>query len=190
MMTDPTSASALAAFCQDTADEHWIEPLRDGAHVLIRALKPQDRQREFQFIKHLSAESRRFRFLGIENAADVSLLDRLMDLDYGDRMAYIALAHENGQLYEIGISRYAATEQARQCECAIAVAEPWQRRGLGALLLGHLIDAARRNGFETMVSTDPANNNAMHRLAKKLGFTSRYPQGSYSEIIHELDLAK
>lgn len=190
MSTGLSTAVKLATFCPADADEHWIEPLKYGTHVLIRPLQEQDREREFQFIKHLSAGSRRSRFLGTFSEADAPLMDRMMDLDYQNRMAYVALVHENGQLLEIGVSRYAATPGAGQCECAITVADEWQRRGLGTLLGRHLIDAARRNGFKTMTSTDLASNYGMHCLARTLGFTSRYPSDGFSEIIHELDLEK
>ena len=97
-----------------------------------------------------------------------------MPVDYHRCMAYVALAHEDGQLRQVGVSRYAGIPGSHNCECAVAVSEPWQRKGLGRLLLKHLIDAARRNGYHCMVSRDLANNYAMHRLTKALGFTSRY----------------
>lgn len=190
MITGQSTAEHLAAFRPAATEEHWIEALKDGTHVLIRPLQEQDREREFQFIKHLSAGSRRLRFMGTFSEADAPLMDRMMDLDYEKRMAYVALVHKDGQLIEIGVSRYASTPGADQCECAITVADDWQRRGLGTLLGGHLIDAARRNGFKTMSSTDMATNYGMHCLARNLGFTSRYPSEGFSEIIHELDLGK
>ncbi len=111
-----------------------------------------------------------------------------MPVDYHQRMAYVALVHVDGQLQQIGVSRYAGIPGSQRCECAVAVSEDWQRKGLGKRLMQHLIEAARRNGFECMVSRDLASNYAMHRLVKALGFTSRYPGGDVSEILHELDL--
>ncbi len=59
----------------------------------------------------------------------------------------------------------------------------------GALLLGHLIDKARANGYTTMYSIDSAANTAMHELARELGFsTSRDPDDS-SQVIHRLSWA-
>ncbi|MNH37495.1 hypothetical protein D3C79_984070 [compost metagenome] len=55
-------------------------------------------------------------------------------------------------------------------------------------MLQHLIEAARRNGYQCMVSRDLSSNYAMHRLTKALGFSSRYQGGDVSEILHELDL--
>lgn len=189
MSTDPSQHKALSALCQGETEEHWIEALNDGTHVLIRSLQERDRLREFQFVRHLSAEARRARFMGGFNREDLTLLDQLMDLDGHDRVAYVALAHVDGELHEVGVSRYAAIPGEKHCECAVAVADDWQRRGLGTLLMQHLIEAARRNGFKQMISLDQASNYGMHRLAKKLGFTSRYDNGQFSELTHELDLS-
>jgi len=111
-----------------------------------------------------------------------------MPVDHHQCEAYVALVHADGQLRQIGVSRYASVPGSLQCECAVAVNEEWQRKGLGRLLMQHLIAAAKRNAFHCMISRDLANNYAMHRLTKTLGFTSRYLGGDVSEILHELDL--
>ncbi|MFK0089597.1 GNAT family N-acetyltransferase [Pseudomonas sp. NPDC090755] len=169
--------------------EHWIEPLTDGGHVLIRPLRAEDREREKAFIMRLSPQSRHFRFLCQIKEPGEAMLDQLMTVDQPQRMAYVALAHVNGELQEVGISRYAACAQADECECAVTVDDQWKDRGLGALLLGHLIDKARANGFKTMFSIDVAANAAMHDLARDFGFsTSRGPDDA-CQVIHRLSLA-
>lgn len=172
----------------DLSKVHWIEPLCDGTPVLIRPLRAPDHERDHEFVGHVSYESRRFRFLAGFSGEGSSLFEQLMDVDYHHRMAYVALIHDGGVLREIGVSRYAAVPGSKNCECAVAVSEPWQRKGLGRLLMNHLISAARSSGYERMTSRDLSNNYGMHRLAKALGFSSRYVAGDVTEIIHELDL--
>lgn len=188
MFTDHTVAAILAALGDQAPNEHWIEALNNGTHVLIRPLHRQDRQLAFAFLGQLSAESLRSRFFAQVEQSARSMLDYLMDVDYQQRMAYITMIHERGQLTEVGISRYAACIDPGQCECSVVVADRWQRRGLGTLLMRHLISAAQRNGFKTMVSIHQANNFAMHSLSRSQGFHSRYPATGEDEIIHELDL--
>lgn len=168
--------------------EHWVEHLSDGTAVLIRPLRKQDHERDKRFMGALNYEVRRFRFLAGFSGGVPNMAVQLTDVDYHQRMAYVALTHEAGQLCQIGVSRYAAISGSCNCECAVAVCERWQHKGLGRLLMGHLIDAARRNGYQHMISRDLSNNYAMHRLAKTLGFTSRYTGGDVTEILHELDL--
>ncbi|TAL85458.1 MAG: GNAT family N-acetyltransferase [Rhodanobacter sp.] len=167
---------------------HWIEALNDGSRVLVRPLSTKDRQREQAFIGRLSPASRRHRFMGTFKEASPALIDQLMDVDNLKHMAFIALAHDNGELREVGISRYSATDSDKQCECAIAVADDWQQRGLAVLLMRHLIDQARKNGFKQMISLDAAENEGMRELASYLGFHTRRDPQDTSQVIHTLDL--
>ena len=167
---------------------HWIESLNDDTMVLIRPLREEDRGREQIFIERLSLESRRFRFMDTFTKASPPLLDQLMDVDNIRQMALIALAHDDGELREVGISRYGATAQDKQCECAVTVADDWRERGLGVLLMRHLISQARQNGFRQMVSFDAADNVSMNELASYLGFRSQHDPQDSTQIIHTLDL--
>ena len=150
--------------------DHWIESLRDGTRVLIRPLRPEDREFEAEFIERLSPEARRFRFLCDFKEPSKSLLDELMKVDYTHEMAFVALVHDNGHLREIGVSRYATSGDGQQCECAVTVADEWRHRGLASLLMHHLIDVARKNGLRKMFTIEDPANEAMRELAGHLGF--------------------
>lgn len=169
-------------------DEHWVEALNDGSHVLIRPLRPEDRTREADFIARLSPEARHFRFLCTMKEASPLLLDQLMAVDFKDSVAYVALAHQEGELVEIGISRYARGADPQQCECAVTVADAWRHRGLAVALMRHLIETARLHGFKQMYSIDTAANSAMHELARFLGFSSHQDPSDSAQIIHTLQL--
>ena len=167
---------------------HWIEALRDGTRVLIRPLREDDREREEAFLRRLSDDSRRYRFLASMKQASPALVDQLMDVDYEHQMAFVALAHDNGELREVGISRYSADADEKRCECAVTVADDWRNRGLGVLLMRHLIEIARRNGYRQMFSIDSADNEAMRELAHYLGFQRKIDPDDAAQVIHTLDL--
>jgi len=150
--------------------DHWIESLSDGTRVLVRPLRPEDREFEVEFIERLSPEARRFRFLCDFKEPSKSLLDELMKVDYTHEMAFVALVHDNGHLREIGVSRYATSGDGQQCECAVTVADEWRHRGLASLLMHHLIDVARKNGLRKMFTIEDPANEAMRELAGHLGF--------------------
>ena len=169
------------------AGQYWIESLKDGRHVLIRPLTEKDRDREYAFIQRLSPESRHMRFLAQINEPSTAMLDQLMDTDNAQRMAYVALTHENGELIEIGVSRYAATGK-QTCECAITVADEWTHLGLGAALIAHLIKSARQNGFRQMYSVDASSNTPMRDLAKASGFETHIDPDDSTQVIHRLYL--
>jgi GNAT superfamily N-acetyltransferase len=167
---------------------HWIDHLRDDTVVLIRPLRAADREREEDFVRALSPDARRFRFLCSFREASPELVEQLMDVDYDQRMAFVALAHENGHLREVGVSRYSATEDRSRCECAVTVADDWRHRGLAVLLMHHLIQMARKHGFRQMFSIDAADNQAMQELAAYLGFKRSLDPGDSTQAIHTLKL--
>lgn len=169
--------------------QYWIDALSDGSHVLIRPLRPQDREREKAFIENLSPATRHQRFLGEIKEVGEQLLNQLMDVGTPQRVAYVALVHDNGELREVGISRYAQVdEQPSHCEFAVTIADEWQGKGLGALLMQHLIDEARNNGFQQMYSVDSAANYSMRRLAKQQGMRSAIDPDDATQVIHSLAL--
>lgn len=191
MTTNASPLPAKGAFSEFPhllAGTHWIDHLLDGTPVLIRPLRSEDREREEEFIRRLSPTARRYRFLGDFREASPALIDQLMNVEFPGRVAFVALVHDNGKLREIGVSRFAAADDARQCECAVTVADEWQHRGLGVLLMRHLIDVARGNGYKRMVSLDDASNQPMHQLADFLGFRRELAPDDPARVMHILDL--
>ncbi|MDH0747205.1 GNAT family N-acetyltransferase [Pseudomonas sp. GD03842] len=188
MFANPHTAALIAEMNKATPGEHWLEALRGGTHVLIRPVCAQDHQRLLAFFQRLSPLSLRFRFLGAIAHVDDSVVDAFMSVPDDSCMVYVALIHNFGELQIIGISRYRRLDDPHACGCAVAVADAWQRKGLGRLLLTHLITAARRNGFEQMTSTDLSTDYPVHRLYKRLGFTSAYLGKDFERIVHDLRL--
>lgn len=184
----PRPSSSVFDPAEDLRASHWVDTLKNGTGILIRALEIKDRQREFEFIKSLSPESRHFRFLSALNEPGEHLLDQMLDIDYRQRMAYVALSMEGDLLTEVGVARYAATQTNAECESAIVVADQWQRKGVGTRLMQHLTDAARINGFERMMSMDAATNLPMRHFAKALDFASRQDPQDSTQVIYTREL--
>lgn len=180
--------SAVAAPFDLIEGTHWIKTLRDGSVVLIRPLRAEDRGREEAFLNRLSTEAIRHRFLGSFREVSPTLLDQLMLIDFRHQAAFVALAHDNGTLREVGISRYCSTDDDKHCECAVTVADDWTGRGLGVALMEHLIELARRQGYKQMFSLDASENEAMRDLASYLGFHRRQDPLDPTQVIHTLDL--
>ncbi|MGH8621710.1 MAG: GNAT family N-acetyltransferase, partial [Burkholderiales bacterium] len=74
---------------------------------------------------------------------------------------------------QIGVARYIADADRSRCECAIAVADGWQRRGLGTRLMEAPMAAARSAGKREMYGEVLAGNRKMLEFAAKLGFRAR-----------------
>lgn len=165
-----------------------VVTLLDGSEVTIRALHKEDAQLERDFIRGLSPESRWMRFLGQISEPSDSLIRKLTELDYQHDMAFIALAREGGITQEVGVSRYSLAPDGQSCECAVTVADAWQGKGLGTVLMRDLIGIARRRGIRSMFSIDANENDRMRELARYLGFKRERDPGDPTRVIHRLAL--
>ena len=182
-------ASKVIVAVPPSADSpHFTEQLRDGTHVIIRPLHKSDAALERAFIKRLSPESRRLRFLGQVGEPSDDMIRKLTDIDYQHDMAFVALVHRDNQKREIGISRYSVGADGQSCECAVTVDDEWHNKGLGNLLMRHLIDVARARGIRTMISIDAADNWQMRDLAAYLGFRRERDPDDSAQVIHRLTL--
>lgn len=154
--------------------------LRDGTRVILRPIRPEDRQIEKEFVQKLSDESKYFRFMSALRELNDAMLNRFTQIDYDWEMALIAVVCENALETEIGVARYIVNPNGSSCEFALAVADAWQQRGVGSILLCNLIDAARARGLQTMEGMVMAGNNKMLGLMSALGFGIRSEPGNSS----------
>lgn len=172
----------------DSRGPEWKEKLRDGTTVLIREIRGEDEELERRFIKELSPESRRFRFLGSMSEPSAALLDQLTHPDPLRDLALVALVADGAKKREIGVARFSARADGLSCECAVAVSDAWHHLGLATILMQHLIEVARRRGIECMYSVDANENQAMRDLAEHLGFRRKPDPTDVTQVLHVLDL--
>jgi len=184
--TPNTSNRPAAAGAVPAAE--WKEKLRDGTTVLIRPISGTDIDIERKFIERLSPQSRRYRFLGEIATPSPALLDRLTHPDPAHDAAFVALIADGAEKREIGVARFCADSDERNCECAVSVADDWQGKGLATLLMQHLIEIARQRGFEHMYSIDARDNENMRSLAEFLGFERKPDPQDSTQVLHSLKL--
>lgn len=170
------------------AEWTWKETLADGTPVVIRPLRESDHQSERAFIEGLSAKAMHNRFLGqIPHPTD-DFIRRLINVDMINDVALAAVTGEGEQQRFLGVSRYAADPGRRTCECAIVVADAWQHRGLGTMLMRRLIEIATRRGLTLMQSTDLAENTEMRQLARELGFECERDPDDAQQVVYSMRL--
>jgi GNAT superfamily N-acetyltransferase len=187
--TAPDQSGSKIATLPAPADvPESVVSLLDGSEVTIRALRKEDAEFERNFIRNLSPESRWMRFLGQIGEPSDSLIRTLTELDYQHDMAFIALSREGGITHEVGVSRYSLAPDGQSCECAVTVADAWQGKGLGTVLMRDLIDIARKRGVRSMFSIDANENERMRELARDLGFKREQDPDDPTRVIHRLAL--
>ena len=162
--------------------------LFDGTRVTIRPIRSEDSGMEQEFVRHLSEDSRHFRFMASLRELPPNKLKAFTEIDYDRHMAFVATIVEDGKEVEIGVARYVAANKADACEFAIAVDDAWQGSGVAGLLMISLEDAARERGFRTMEGIVLANNHKMLKFARQLGFKIHSNPGEAGTAYLELQL--
>jgi GNAT superfamily N-acetyltransferase len=169
-MLETTTSKATA----QSDGMRWTQRLRDGSIVHIRPIDSADTPRELAFLSRLTPEDRAHRFLGLMKDVTEGVARELTQVDPTSEVVLIAIANDEvGDDIEIGAARYRANLDGSGCDCAVAVDPAWQKRGVGALLMLHLISVARTRGVRRMYSVDAARCAGAHLLAERLGFHSR-----------------
>jgi acetyltransferase len=106
------------------------------------------------------------RFFGPLRELSHEMAARLTQIDYDREMAFLLL--DGREL--LGVGRLAADPDFEQAEFALIVASDRQRRGYGALLLGHVLDYARGRRIKRVVGYVLRENHRMLDLTERLGF--------------------
>jgi hypothetical protein len=107
----------------------------------------------------------------------------------GDRAGYRSLAAlAAGRI--VGVAEFERTEpHPSVAEMAVGVAEGWHGRGVGTLLLEHLVHAARGDGIGAFVADALADNHLMLKVFADLGLpVSRRFAGSEVHCAVRLDV--
>ncbi|HJV93348.1 MAG TPA: GNAT family N-acetyltransferase, partial [Azonexus sp.] len=143
----------------------------DGTAVFVRPVRPEDAALEQAFVTNMSEESRFFRFMDSIRELPPTLLARFTQIDYSREMALLATINDDGKERLVGSARYALSPDGEAVEFALAVADDWQKCGLGRRLMAALIDCARQAGYRTMVGDVLSSNAKMLRLMESFGFS-------------------
>lgn len=160
-------ASDAATFAVDRV-------LRDGGSIHIRAIAADDKARLNDHFARLSARSVYFRFFRVKKRLTDDELRLFTELDFERQVGLVATLRSEHDERIIGVGRYAEIPapagQARRAEVAFAVADDHQRRGIGAVLLEHLAEIARRHGIEEFEADVLGENNGMLSVFLRSGF--------------------
>jgi acetyltransferase len=158
--------------------------LRDGAEVVVRAIRPEDEPLVLALFASFSERTIRLRFFSMVRTLTHDALIRLCHLDYNREMALVAALRDGGREQLLGVSRYYLDPETGGAEFALVVGDPWQGRGLGGHLLRRLIEVARQGGVRRLTGQVLSENTPMLRLARALGFAVRpSSERAVSEVV-------
>ena len=126
-----------------------IRPLRNGETNLVRAV-----------FDRLGARSRHLRFGGAKTELSMIELDRLAQVD-GDHHILVAFV----DCEPVGIARLA--RDGDEAEVAVEVADAWQGRRIGTVLMSRLAADACAAGIKRLYAHVSAENTASRALMRR-----------------------
>ncbi|MFE6828451.1 GNAT family N-acetyltransferase [Streptomyces sp. NPDC057690] len=163
--------------------------LADGTTVCIRPALPGDHEQLQGFYEEMSPENLRLRFFAASRRSAAMAADRACTPAHPGYRALVA--ETDGRV--IGLAEY-DTGGENDCagkggaEISIAVADGLHHRGVGTLLVEHLVSAARAEGITTFTADALSENHEVLRLFADLGLrTSRRFEGPEVRCTVHLD---
>ena len=142
--------------------------------MVIRPIGPEDARREQAFVRGLSPESRYLRFMNTLRELSPEMLERFTHPDPGRELALVALTDAPSPATEplqVGVARCARPPSDEMGEFAIVVADAFQGKGLGSLLMQALMESARAAGLQRIEGLVLSTNQRMLDLMHALGFS-------------------
>jgi len=139
--------------------------LTDGTTVCIRPVTPGDHEQLRLLYEDMSPENLRLRFFTTSRRSAAMAADRACA---PPRPGYRALLAETKDRV-IGLAEYDTGGDAASAEISIAVADGLHHRGVGTLLIEHLVSAARAAGITAFTADALSENREMLQLFSDLG---------------------
>ncbi|MCF3124580.1 GNAT family N-acetyltransferase [Streptomyces arenae] len=139
--------------------------LADGTTVRIRTVRPADHDQLQGLYEEMSPDNLRLRFFAASRRSAAQAAERACA---PPRSGYRALLAEVAD-HVIGLAEYERTDVPDTAEISLAVAEGLHHRGIGTLLLEHLVSAARADGVSTFTADALAENHEVLRVFADLG---------------------
>ena len=151
---------------------------RSGQHLLIRPIRPEDEPLIVAFHRTLSETTvyrRYFSGLTLTQRTAHERLTRVCFIDYDREMALVAQTRDaEGHRTIVAVSRFIRTWRRDEAEFALVVSDQYQRQGLGAEMLGRLMEVARAERVRRLFGFVLPDNAPMAKLCERLQFKVEY----------------
>ncbi len=151
--------------------------LADGTTVRIRSARATDRDGVRSLYEAMSDENLRFRFFDVSRRSAERAAERVAHCGKPGYQGLLAVVDDA----VVGIAEYESDDPragSTSAEISVAVADAWHHRGVGTLLLEHLVHAARAAGITTFTADALAHNAAVLKVFADLGLrVSRHFEG-------------
>lgn len=165
--------------------------LRDGTPVLIRAARPDDRQRIVDAFHKLDPETVYRRFFSAKRELSEADLGRLDSNDYARQVALVATRGSGADEIIIGGGAYTVLPDAGElpsAEVSFTIEEDYHGQGLSTLFMQLLIEIGREHGIRRFEAEVLAGNEGMLKVFRRCGLPLRQ-RNEDGVVFVEMDLA-
>jgi GNAT superfamily N-acetyltransferase len=166
-----------------------LKRLPDGAQILIRPIRADDKRFLEDGLRQLSAESVHRRFLSPKRSFSRAELRYLTEVDGRDHVALVAEYPGEPVRRLIAVGRFVRwSDDPEAAEVAVVVMDDWQRRGVGSLFAQRLAAMAQRRGISRFTATMASDNVPAHKLMERLTrhLEEHHTGGGVSDVVVEL----
>ena len=143
--------------------------LADGTTIEIRPATPGDLTMVRAMHEAMSPDNAYLRFFGLSKLSAEREAARVCRAAGPDHTALLGFKGRD----LVGLVTYEITGRASAAEIALAVSDDMHGRGVGTLLLEHLVSAARRHGVRRFVAPVLAENAEMLKVLADAGLSAR-----------------
>ncbi|MEO8303198.1 MAG: GNAT family N-acetyltransferase [Betaproteobacteria bacterium] len=161
--------------------------LPDGGRLHVRPIRPEDAELERAFVSGLSEQTRYFRFFYQLHELTPAMVARFTQVDYDREMALVAVDESVASPAIVGVGRYIESDPDG-AEFALVVADAWQRRGVGRMLMVRLVDCAKGRGLKRLEGAVLRGNANMLKFVAAFGFAIRDDPDDGDQVVVTLDL--
>ena len=144
--------------------------LRNGTHVTLRPIKPEDEPLWHAMLASCSKESLWFRFRYLFKQTTHEMATRFCFIDYDRELAIVAEVEEEDERRLVGVGRLVADVDHTDAEYAVLVSDDYQGVGLGALLTDYCLEICGQWNIREVVAEVAPENRRMLNIFKHRGF--------------------
>jgi RimJ/RimL family protein N-acetyltransferase len=137
--------------------------------VTFRPAKQVDDRLIQEHFYNMAEKDVQTRFFSMRRSFYREDMENMFQVDYIKNLSIVAVTGEVGFEKIIGQGMY-ALEHGAVAEVAFSTAKDWQGKGIASVILDKLAEAARENGFTSLVAYMLPTNTGMIKLFKKLPY--------------------
>ncbi len=147
--------------------EHVL--LKNGQGLFFKPASPNDIPAVASFMKRISKESLRMRFMASVSEIPEKVISELCSGDFTQNGCLLAIIGDD-EPKVVGLGNYISMGNGRSAEVAFLIEDSFQGKGIGTLLLERLSGLAAANGFVELEAEVLPDNQPMINVMKSSGF--------------------